>query len=67
MTITWWCQNDFNVHSYSSQAAFEGASHLGAITQYVSSCTAVGLTVQPKVLALAQERFLWQFPDLEGV
>jgi hypothetical protein len=36
----------------------------------VSSCGPVGLTVEPTVLALAQERFLsilWHFPYLERI
>ena len=35
----------------------------GVITQ----CAAVGLTVEPKVLALVRARVLWRFPYLERI
>jgi hypothetical protein len=31
----------------------------------ITQCAAVALTVQPKILALVQKRFLWRFPYLE--
>ena len=33
----------------------------------MSSCIRIGLTVEPKVLALARVRFLWRVPYLERV